>query len=136
MRVIVSPIARQSRATASAAAKAAGLDAASGLRSSIVDRLLGLGQPPAVGRHGPAGRLERARAAAASNATGGSAVESNSGELGGIGPLALLAMPAKAVVMSAGRSIAASSAVRTFGSAKAGWPGRRLSRTAVIVELG
>ena len=75
-------------------------------------------------------------ASAVENATGGSAAGSNSGELGGIGPGADTASEAKTALMMPGRSIASSSAVRTFGSRNSGWFGRRLSRTVVSVEPG
>src|SRR5206468_8065682 len=84
--VTVRPIAVQSRATATADAKAAGLDASSGLRSSIAIGFAADGRcQPSAACVQPA-FLRAAFAAVASKATAGAAVASNSGDVGGIGP--------------------------------------------------
>src|SRR6188472_4290134 len=109
--VTASPIAFQSPVTISAVRNAAGLDARSGLSSSILSGDFAFGRRQPCGPFVQPALVSAICAAPGSYGTGGSAVLSNRNEDGGMTPVAGPADIANASVTISGRSIAASSAV-------------------------
>src|SRR6478672_6920233 len=134
--VTASPIALQSPVTISAVRYAAGLEARSGLTSSILSGDFPFGRCQPCGPFVQPALASAIWAAPGSYGTGGSAAPSNRNDDGGMMPVAGPAAQANASVTISGRSIAASKAVRTAGLENSGCPGRRLSRTAVRVAPG
>ena len=132
------PIAFQSRATASAAAKATGFDAWSGLSELDARTALRAGQVPAVVLLRPAGRLERLlRRPARSYGDGriGGRLEQRRGRRDRAPARAARRRRRRSSTIAA-RSIASSSAVRTAGSRNSGGSGAGSGATAVSVEPG